>query len=229
MTGCCDALEAGNEEAQQENFGEAREGTVWRTHLTWEQRPYHFHRALAYYVSSLSRQHAPNAHPASQFGAFFATFPSVKATLGVLPLRITGSVNIKACFRPVFYYFLAPTAQKTWPRCQARVELGNFSLFRPELSVASSTREAEKHDHNSTVPHEHSEVFLHTSSVTRVSRCFFGTRPNLRWSLESRIFLFWKRGLFLPLPSPNSQHMSLVNFMSATIQHYRHEYPTEDF
>lgn len=28
MTGCCDVFEAGNERAQQENFGEAREGTA---------------------------------------------------------------------------------------------------------------------------------------------------------------------------------------------------------
>lgn len=37
---------------------------------------------------------------------------------------------------------------------------------------------------------------------------------------------FWKLGrFFLPLPSPSSLHMSLVNFMSATIQHYRLDYP----
>ena len=38
---------------------------------------------------------------------------------------------------------------------------------------------------------------------------------------------FRKWDVFLPLPSPNSLHMSLVNLMSATIQHYRPEYPTE--
>lgn len=73
----CD--EAGNERAQQENFGEAREATVWGTRLTVNQRLYHFHRALVNYLSRLSRQHAPNARPASKFGLFSAIFISSKS------------------------------------------------------------------------------------------------------------------------------------------------------
>lgn len=36
----------------------------------------------------------------------------------------------------------------------------------------------------------------------------------------------WKLVHFLPLPSPSSLHISLVNFMSATIQHYCLQCPT---
>lgn len=135
--------------------------------------------------------------------AFFASFPSVKATLGVLLCRITGSVNIKACFRSFLSSnFLAPTAQKTWPRCQARVELGNFSLFRPQLSVASSTRTAKKHHHNPTVPHKHREVLpsaptLHTSTVTRVSRWFLGHGRTCGGVWKAVFFLlFFENGDF---------------------------------
>lgn len=181
------------------SFGEAREGTEWGARLTLKQRPYHFHRALVYELSRLSRQHAPNAHPASQFGGVFCHISfSISLTRS-----FTASYHIKACFRPVFYNFLAPTAQKTWPLCQARVELGNFSLFRPELSVGSSTRTAKKHDHNSTAPHKHREVFhpppplftLHTSTVTRVSRWLLGHGRTCGGVWEA-VFFFFENGDF---------------------------------
>lgn len=208
MTGCCDAFEASGNE-REENFGEAREGT----RLT----PYHVPRTLVCCLIRVSRRHAPNARPASLW--------RVLCHISFLPRRITGSVNITACWVFFFFYnFLAPTGQKNLAAVPNKGGTGELFIVSARSQCGFIDTQRQETRSAQTPP----AFPAHTSTLTRVSRWFWGRGRTCGGVWKAVFFFFEKRGLFLPLPSPNSRHMSLVNFMSATIQHYRHQYPTED-
>lgn len=145
----------------------------------------------------------------------------------------SGFVGHGNVFLADFYNFLAPTR---W-LVPTRVELGNFfSLFRPGTQAGlffhgidrQWTRPQIHHSGQTLRPSPPTPLLLpRLVNACLATVCGYGpTCGGVLFSF-SPLTLFEKRRLLLPLPSPNSRHMSLVNFMSATIQHYRREYPTE--
>lgn len=103
---------------------------------------------------------------------------------------------------------------------QGRVELRESFIVSPRSpSEQRATQLQDKLDvwgrpcQNFTLSNACDERFISTHTLTHTRNLF----------LERRNFFYWKLGHFLPLPSPNSLHKFLVNFMSATIQHYRPE------
>lgn len=135
--------------------------------------------------------------------------------------RITGSVNINACFGPVFYNFLAPTAQekKLGRGAKQGWNWGTFHCFG-QNSVWVHRHGQPRN--TTTVPPFHTNTVRafpphppHSSHFDCYA-CFamvFGTGPNLWWSLElvffSSFFFFLKTGTFLT--APESQQPAYVS------------------
>lgn len=103
-----------------------------------------------------------------------------------------------------------------------------FIVSGQRWAVFSPAPTAEEHGHELIITVKHCWCVPPSSKPRLVNACLAvvcGHGPTCGGVCF--LSLCEKRRLLSPLPSPSSRQMSLVIFMSATIQHYRRQYPTE--